>query len=406
MTRPSGNATRTRAVRVLDGVQSLGLVVLLVGLGASEAAKSLGLALAALGFVGKLFIGHRPSSIGTASAAAMGALFLSAALSVALAPPGLGRPRELVTLATTLVAFPLTLDACRGQSRRILFGAAVLLGAAVAALWGYGVHMAGFYKRLVLPSIENAVPAAEYLGAVFAFGLAVLLAERRSPVAGPFVAFATGVSGMALGMTLSRGPLLGAASGALVALGAVVRKWWAVAALLLCFALAATVFGAANPGARLVKEGVLGTRTAAARLDTWRKTLDLIADRPLNGHGLGSYALLGVVYRDEIRGAEHQLNAHNALLNTAAETGVIGCGTLVLFLVLGIRDVVRSIRRATWSLDRAVLVGALAGAAAILVSGVFSVSIDAEPGILLFALLGLGASGATGSGLHTGGGAL
>jgi O-antigen ligase len=405
LTRPPGSVARARAVRVLDGAQSLGLVVLLVGLGTSEAAKSLGLALSALGFAGKILLGSRPLSVRTAAATALAAFFLSAVLSVALAAPGLGRPRELLTLATVLVVFPLTLDACRRGSRRILLGAAALSGAALAALLAYGAHMAGFYKRLVLPSIENAVPAGEYLAAACVLGIAVLVAERRSPVAGPFVGFAAGVSGIALGMTLSRGPLLGAAAGAVIAIGAGVRKWWVSAALVLCLVLAVWVFGALNPGARMVKEGVLGTRTASARLDTWRKTLDLIADRPLTGHGLGSYALLGVAYHDEIRGVEHQLNAHNVLLNTAAETGVIGCGTLLLFLVLGIRDVFRSVRRAAWSLDRAVLVGALAGSVAILVSGVFSVSIDAEPGILLFALLGVGASGRAGSEPHAGGGA-
>ena len=390
-------SARARAIGAMDGVQSLGLVVLLAGLGASEAAKSFGIALAALGFVGKSVLGAKPRLLATATVAALGAVFLAGALSVVAAAPGFARPRELLTLATTLAAFPLTLDACARRSRRILLAGAIIAGAAGAALWGYGAHMAGHYLRLGLPSIENAVPAGEYLAAACGFGVAVLLAERRSPLFGPLVAFAVGACGIALAMTLSRGPLLGAAVGAIVAVGVGFRRRRAALAIVLGLALAVTVFGALNPGARLVKDGVLGSRTASARLHTWGTTLDLTRSRPMTGHGLGSYPLLGVAYHDDVWGAEHQLNAHNAFLNAAAETGVIGCGTLILFLVLGIRRVVRSIRSASWPLERAVLVGALAGSATILASGMFSVSTDAEPGILLFALLGLGASGARGA---------
>lgn len=403
MSLSSRGSVRARAAAAMDAVQSLGLVVLLVGLGASEAAKSIGIGLAVLGFVGKSVLAGPPRLRATAPLVALGAFFLASVLSVAVAAPGFGLPRELLTLAITVVAFPLTLDACSRRSRRILLGGAIITGALVAALWGYGAHMTGHYLRLGLPSVENAVPAGEYLGAACAFGLAVLLAERRSPVVGPLAAFALGASCIALVMTLSRGPLLGTVVGVVVAVAVGLRRRRAALAIVLGLALAVTVFGLANPGARLVKEGILGSRTASARFHTWQTTLDLVGSRPLTGHGPGSYPLLGVAYYDDVWGAEHQLNAHNVLLNAAAETGVIGCGTLLLFLVLGIRSVVRSIRSASWPLERAVLVGALAGTAAILASGVFSVSTDAEPGILLFTLLGLGAGGAREPSVENGG---
>lgn len=396
--------TLRRVAGVMDGVQSFGLVLLLVGLGASEAAKSLGLSIAVLGFLVKLALGHRPKWLLAPSVVALAAFFLAAALSVAAAAPGFRRPAELWTLAITVAAFPLVLDACSRASRRTLFAAAILAGGALAALWGYGAHMAGFYKRMVLPSIENAVPAGEYLAASFTLALAVLLVERRGTAAGPVAGFATGVTALGLGMTLSRGPLLGALCGALVVVVTVVRRWWVAVVLVVAVAVVASAFAMANPGARAVKDGVLGTRTAEARLDTWTKTVDLVAARPLTGHGLGNYAMLGVFYRDDVRGAEHQKNAHNLLLNAAAETGVIGCGTLLLLLVLGIRDALRSVRAARWPLDRALAAGALGGAVAILVSGFFSVSLDAEPGILFFALLGLAASGAAGASRDSDGG--
>ena len=53
-------ARRTSAVGFLDGLQSFGLILLFFGLPFSEALKSIGLAVAVTGFVGKLALGVRP----------------------------------------------------------------------------------------------------------------------------------------------------------------------------------------------------------------------------------------------------------------------------------------------------------------------------------------------------------
>ena len=113
--------------------------------------------------------------------------------------------------------------------------------------------MAGPYKRRVLGSVENAVVAAEYLAATMAFGLPILFAERRSPVVGPLVAFAVGSIVVALGMTLSRGPLVGAAAGGLVAVSVSFRRRFVLATLA---ALVVGVWALAvwNPSARIVVE--------------------------------------------------------------------------------------------------------------------------------------------------------
>jgi len=388
----SRRLTRDRVVEALDGLQAFGLCVLLVGLGTSEAAKSIGAAVAVLGFAGKLVFGYRPDRNSLPLLAALAAFYLSAVLSMALADPGFGRPPELLTLAITIVPFLLVLDSCRRPARRVLLAYAILAGACLAALVGYADHMAGPFKRLALPSIENAVAAGEYLAAAVAFGIPVVLAERRGPVAGPLFAFAVGSAAIALGMTLSRGPLAGAAAGGAAAVGLSLRRRHALV-FLAAVAVSVWALSIANPGARIVKEAPLATRTAHSRVEAWRQAVDEWAERPLTGHGPGSYALLDVYFDDGVRGPEHQPNAHNILLNTGAELGVIGCGTLILFLVLTIRGMFRSLRSATWGLDRAVFAGTIAGAAAILVSGAFSVSIDAEPGILFFSLLAIGASG-------------
>jgi O-antigen ligase len=382
---------RRRAERLFDAVESLGLVVLLAGLPVSEAAKSAGLLLAALGFLGLRLSGAPFPERGRGPMIALAAFYLIAAASTLAEPAGARRPEPLLSLALTLLAFPVVLDACGRPKRRVLFAGAILAGAAIAAVMGYADYMSGRWLRLVLPSIENAVPAAEYLSAVTALALAVLVVAWREALAGPPVGFALGVSWLALLMTKSRGPLLGAAIGAAAVVWASLRRRQA-AVFLVVLALGAVLFWRAYPEARAVKDLMVGSRAAASRVFTWRQTVWRIAERPVLGHGPGSFRSLMIVYEDAT-GSIHQGNAHNALLHVTAETGFLGCGALLTFLVLGIRGVFRAIRRAPPGLERAVAVGALAGVAAILGAGVFSVSIDAEPGILCYALLALGQPG-------------
>lgn len=391
MTSTTPPAGRARSERLFDVLESFGLVTLLAGLPVSEAAKSAGLFLAALGFVGRRLSGTPFPAWRRAPAIALAAFYLAAVVSMLAQSPDARRPETLLSLALTLVAFPVVIDACARPGRRVLFVGAILAGGAIAAVLGYADYMSNWWLRLVLPSIENAVPAAEYLGAVAALALAILFVEWRATIAGPSVAFAVGVSWLALLMTKSRGPMIGAAAGVVAAAGASLRRRYAVA-LSAVLVLGALSFWRVHPEARAVDDLVIGSRAAATRLFTWRRTLERIAERPVLGHGHGSYKSLMVVYEDEI-GPIHQNNAHNALLHVTVETGLLGCGALLAFLVLGIRDVFRGIRRAPRGLERAVSVGALAGVVAILAAGAFSVSIDAEPGILLYALVAIGLSG-------------
>ena len=89
---------RDSAVGFLDGLQSFGLVVLLFGLPFSEALKSIGLAVAAAGFVGKLALGVRPHTGRWETPSALLLFYGVAAASVAVADPVLRSPGQLLTL--------------------------------------------------------------------------------------------------------------------------------------------------------------------------------------------------------------------------------------------------------------------------------------------------------------------
>jgi len=379
-----------RGVRVLDGVQSFGLTVLLFGLPFSEAMKSIGMAIAAAGFLGKLVLGERPRIHPRGAALALLAFYAVGALSIAAAAPGLKRPHELLTLGMTVVPFLLVADACARPSRKLFFALTIVAGATLAGFLASVDHMPGSSQRMVLGSVENAIPAAEYLGAVVPLAVALLLEEIAAPFTGPLLGLAAGTLGITFIMTKSRGPLPAAITGFGMAIGMSLRRWryGLVAAAVCCAAFA--IFIVANPGSRAASAMEPGRRDSQSRLITWQMTADLIAERPLLGHGLGSYPDLGVIYVDK-RVTIHQLNAHSAWLQVTCDSGVLGVGSLVVFLVLGSVGVLRRSRGAR-GLDRAVSIGSLGGVATILLAGIFSVSTDAEPGILLFSLMALGSA--------------
>ncbi len=377
-----------RAASAFDGVQTFGLALLLFGLPVGEFLKSLGLALAVFGFTGKLTCGRLPSFGRRPALIALGVYFAAAVLSVAVARPGFRRPEEIFALAMVLVVFPIAVDACRRRTRAVLLVWAVIAGAALASVMGYAEFMASDVRhRLSLPSIENAVSAGEYLAAAAVVGVALLWFEWRARVAGPVLWVATGAATAALLLTKSRGAVLGAAAGLATLAATLLGKRYALI-LLVVVAAAVWTFVATHPDARVVT----ARYQIDARFLAWRGAAAKVAERPAVGHGLGTFALFDIVYRDE-KVVDHQVHAHNQWLQTASETGVLGAGALALFLVLGIRDVLRSARRARRRLWRSVACGALGGVVVLAVAGLTSVTMTGESGMLLLALLAIGAAG-------------
>jgi O-antigen ligase len=389
--KPSvSSGPRSRAASHLDAVQSFGLAVLLVSLPLSEFMKSAGLLLAVLGFVGKLMLGRRPRAPSGPTLWALLAFYVAAVASVVFAAADLRRPNELFTLGMTICVFPILADSLSRASRRTLFAWAVVAGAALAAVLGYLDYMRGDYDRLALPSIENPVPAAEYLAAAAVLSVALLLSEARAPFAGPTLGFCSGVLVMALLMAKSRGPLAGVVAGIAVMIGAYAGRKRHVLVALVVPAAVIVWFAAANPDARVAEDSLIASRGVSVRVETWERTVELVEARPVVGHGLGSFSRLGVTYRDDVS-MIHQRNAHNVWLHAACETGLVGVSALTLFLVLCVRELVRTARRSRGTLERALTSGVLGAVVAILVAGLTSVSTDAEPGMLLFALVALGA---------------
>jgi hypothetical protein len=84
----------------------------------------------------------------------------------------------------------------------------------------------------------------------------------------------------------------------------------------------------------------------------WEKTVDLLADSPFTGLGLGCWALVRwgthILGTEEIGGITH---THNAYLELYANTGIAGALALLIALGIGVKlslDIIKSPRTSRW----------------------------------------------------------
>jgi len=320
--------------------------------------------------------------------------FLAALAAVlgALAPGGRGDRVRLLALLLLPLAIPaLALVAAVAPTLAgVLRDAApwialAALGAGLARVWR-GPHDARTTWDALL--LAGAVAACWTL-------LDALL--RWAPGAGPF-----GRPGIA-------GPVLAALLAARVALPGARRARW-VAIVLLALACVATLsrtgivagllavpaaglVARAGDTRRLLVRGAVGALLAAAvglaaaehvdlpgggvtlrvRLGLWRATADLVQERPLTGHGLGSFPAEILRVREPEEAAlsrgRRPMVAHNDVLHASAEGGLGSGLALALYLALGLALALTAARAAPGAGDRALPAAAFGALLALGVAG-------------------------------------
>jgi O-antigen ligase len=282
--------------------------------------------------------------------------------------------------------------------RVMLLGALALLASAGAGASSQGVARAGLLSLLValiavgLPGllglIATDVRGAAYgtlenrndLGTIAAAGVAAGLYLARARVGDVALALLA-AGGHALSAARTRGALIAAALAGGAALvfgrGAARGRERAVAVA----AAAGLVLVAALVFLRPVT--ALG-ESAASRLVFWRAALDLFAERPLLGHGPGSYRVeIGRFAGDGARLIA--LDAHQDFLQTLAETGLAGGVALVWLIAVALRAARAGDHERAW---------AFALAAVLLHSLTHMVLRVTAPSALAFVALGLAAPAA------------
>jgi O-antigen ligase len=134
----------------------------------------------------------------------------------------------------------------------------------------------------------------------------------------------------------------------------------------------------------------------------WDKAARMIRDRPVLGWGVGSYPLQQALYYHPDAPGRSQLeiyytgptlkeNAHNTFLQLGAELGIPGLALFLGIYAAFLATAWRALRPMRAGFRQAVLIGAVAGTAGQLVSGVGSPAWEfAECSLFFWVILGLG----------------
>ncbi len=135
--------------------------------------------------------------------------------------------------------------------------------------------------------------------------------------------------------------------------------------------------------------------TVGVRLYMWQGTLKMILARPFLGWGMGTF----IIVYPRFRVPEYFLNiysvnatdhAHNEILQTASEIGLIGLGIFLLFLGIVFFRGIRVFNRQSLDLSNIVHAGLLAGVIALFTQNMTCVNLRLEASAIYFYLfLGL-----------------
>lgn len=120
----------------------------------------------------------------------------------------------------------------------------------------------------------------------------------------------------------------------------------------------------------------------------WQGGWDMFLDKPILGHGLGTFMRNFMDYRPQ--GYEEIVYAHNCYLQIAAELGVIGLATFLWMIILLFDTSIRSLRKIEDKFYRAILLGLLGGLLAYLAHSAVDTNLYSLPlAVLFWFILGL-----------------
>lgn len=211
-------------------------------------------------------------------------------------------------------------------------------GCAAAAAYGIGQAVlvrtaAGLMTRA--HAFAHPVTYGEIMGLCWLGGLALLLSPAGdSPSRRSLQGFLV-LTGAALLLSESRGPLLGTVAGAAV-LGLADKRWRKVSLLALVAVPAAFGFWELLPTSHNFSGMLTRMKTTNAdfaRLTFWRVGLQIFRDHPWHGVGLGNYKTVFTQYfQGSFDGETVWGSAHDLYIHQAAERGLVGLAALAAVL--------------------------------------------------------------------------
>ena len=294
----------------------------------------------------------------------------------------------------------------RGPERRVMVYSLAMLGVALALFGVYQKARFGnvLYGRFQVPSGTPYGPFVNhnhFAGFVEACGLlslgTALGTARRNPSLALLLGGASGLMGISLVLSHSRGGLIAASAGVVV-LAVLSRReesrgrQWIVGDVV-AVALFLAAFAPTSLSERLSTLGNPRQDSSIQfRLDLWSDSTGLFADSPIVGTGLGTYASVIPGYRTGIDETRAEF-AESDWFQLACETGLLGLFLTIGFLVSVGRLGLHAIVNETSNRNRGMGLGALAACTALVVHGLYDFNLHIPSNALLFAiLLGLLAS--------------
>lgn len=324
-------------------------------------------ALLFVAWVARLCIDRRPVALGHPGLRAAGALLVVLLASTALAGGGApDAPEVALRYASYLAVLLVVVDTVAAgdprtaatRARRI--AAVFVLSCAAAAVVGL-VTLFTEGGRAGGP-LEDPNDFAFFLVAAAPFALMLARDGRRQRIL-------YGVAGLLLLVailgTFSRGALLGI--GAVVAVAAVLRlvPLRALAAgvvAVVVTALAVSVVASDVVGRSLDEKEHVADANVDSRYASWTIAAEMTADRPLLGHGPGSFGAKALDYLPAgVVDTAHLDVAHQMYLDVSSELGLLGLLAFLAVIGLGARGALRARRDPLTAPLGAATVASLAG---------------------------------------------
>ncbi len=341
----------------------------------------------------------------------VGFIAYSAVAVLAYATPYEARV-ELLRVASLWLAYWAwaNLGGTHGRWRWVL--GLVLLAASANALYGLVNFIQGHPTRVLwfdraeegavgyVDRISGTYFCPNHWASLLAMLAPVALALVFLPEAGATLRILAGYALLtflpAVHVSQSRAGWIGLAAGLMVTVLALMwrrsRVWFAVLLVVLPLVVAggAAFYWQQSPAfrARFTEALVEGKTGQGFRVNQWRDSLVMFAERPVLGHGPGSYGWVAEATRRHMKDPKHQaFYAHNDYLHSLVDFGVVGSLLLALPLLWFGWRLWRSLRRAQELTDVALIAGLLGAWAAMLAHAAFDFNLRIYANVAVLALL-------------------
>lgn len=287
-----------------------------------------------------------------------------------------------ITLSYYVLACLLLVSLLEYRQARIVIAMTLATGACVASYgllqaagidvisWGTDFATSEGTAR-VFATMGHPNFLGSYMILIFSLATARAVTESTFLTRGATAIIAV-LSGACLLATLSRGAWVGCSVSCIVIAAYQGRGWLTprrIVGICIIAALAAVI----------VSGRLVSSQNMPARMALWESAIDMIIVAPIWGHGYSSFATIFPTFRPAdywLRGIELTVgHAHNEMLESTVELGIVGLLLLLWCTVSFFRSVNRSIVEDRTPVQRSLLIGLTAGIVGMLVHSLLDVGL-------------------------------